>query len=77
MARIARLIVMLLVVGAVVFGGIALAAGNGDTSTGKGRCDHYREHDCKHHHKKPGPGCRDKGPRDREKGDCKKPKGDE
>jgi hypothetical protein len=52
MARIARLVVMLLVVGGVIFGGMALAAGNsGSTKPGKGCGDknhvHYREGECK------------------------------
>lgn len=50
--RIARLVVILLVIGAVVFGGIALAAGNsGSSKPGKGCGDknhtHYRADECK------------------------------
>ena len=52
MERIARTVVLALVVGSVVFGGIALAAGNsGPTKPGKGCGDknhvHYRQSECK------------------------------
>ncbi len=52
MERIARSVVLVLVVGSVVFGGIALAAGNsGSTKPGKGCGDknhvHYRQSECK------------------------------
>jgi hypothetical protein len=55
MERFARLVVILLVVAGVVFGGIALAAGNsGGTKPGKGCGDknhvHYRVGECKKHH---------------------------
>jgi hypothetical protein len=52
MERIARLVVILIVVAGVVSGGIALAAGkSGSTKPGKGCGDknhvHYREAECK------------------------------
>jgi len=52
MERIARLVVVAPVVGSIVFGGIALAAGNsGSTKPGKGCGDknhtHYRQNECK------------------------------
>lgn len=52
MERIVRTVVLVLVVGSVVFGGIALAAGNsGSTKPGKGCGDknhvHYRQNECK------------------------------
>jgi hypothetical protein len=52
MERIARMVVLALVVGSVVFGGIALAAGkSGSTKPGKGCGDknhvHYRQSECK------------------------------
>jgi len=57
MTRIARLVVILLVVGGVVFGGIALAGnGNGGSGEkpGKGCGDknhvHYRVGECKKTH---------------------------
>ena len=57
MTRIARLVVILLVVGGVVFGGIALAGngnGGGGDRPGKGCGDknhtHYRVGECKKHH---------------------------
>lgn len=57
MTRIARLVVILLVVGGVVFGGIALAGnGNGGSGPkpGKGCGDknhvHYRVGECKKTH---------------------------
>ncbi len=56
MKRLGRLIVVLLVVGGVVYGGIALASpGNsGPNKPGKGCGDknhhHYRVGECKKHH---------------------------
>ena len=57
MTRIARLVVILLVVGGVVFGGIALAGngnGGGGDKPGKGCGDknhvHYRVGECKKTH---------------------------
>lgn len=50
--RLTRLVVMLMVSGSVIFGGIALAAGKGNTSPkpGKGCGDknhvHYRASEC-------------------------------
>jgi hypothetical protein len=57
MERIARVVVLFLVLAGVVFGGIAVASGNGDSpKPGKGCGDrnhvHYKESDCK----KPNPG---------------------
>jgi hypothetical protein len=61
--RIARLVVILFVVGGVVFGGIALAGNDGGGfKPGKGCGDknhvHYRQDECKK-------GPLDKGPRDK------------
>jgi hypothetical protein len=56
--RIARIVVLLMVSGSVIFGGIALAAGNGNNGPkpGKGCGDkqhvHYRAGECHDH----GPG---------------------
>jgi hypothetical protein len=51
MERIARLVVVMLVLAGVVFGGIALAGNYGSSKPGKGCGDknhvHYREADCK------------------------------
>lgn len=54
MERIARTVVLVLVVGSVVFGGIALAADHGgSTKPGKGCGDthhvHYRQSECHNH----------------------------
>jgi hypothetical protein len=55
MERIARVVVLVLVLAGVVFGGIAVAGGyRGSTKPGKGCGDmhhtHYREHECKPPH---------------------------
>jgi hypothetical protein len=55
MERFARLLVILLIVAATVFGGMALAAGNsGGDKPGKGCGDknhhHYRQGECKKTH---------------------------
>jgi hypothetical protein len=54
MERIARLVVLFLVLAGVVFGGIAVASGGGSPKPGKGCGDknhvHYNESDCKPPH---------------------------
>jgi len=56
LGKLGRLVVVLLVVGGVVYGGIALASPGSSPPTlpGKGCGDknhvHYRVGECKHHH---------------------------